>query len=232
MKANDLDLLALLSRQVSNLRKKIEQLSRLPGPPGQDGAPGLAGAPGAKGDPGEKGDPGKEGPKGKDGRQGKDGRPGKDGKDGKDGERGPMPDHEWVGTKLRFEKPDGTWGSLVDLKGPEGKRGPPGAAGFSTSSYEPTSPISVSVQMVTTKPLEIDRGKIQLPSSPLGNVVWNTALVYVDLKESDLDGFGELIGNRDYPVEEHTVKTFGSTVVFTTPVKNGLHAVVSYLTAQ
>lgn len=38
-------------------------------------------------------------------------------KHGEDGDMGPMPDHEWDGTKLRFERPDGTWGEWVDLKG-------------------------------------------------------------------------------------------------------------------
>lgn len=55
-------------------------------------------------------------------------RDGIDGKDGKDGigikgEKGDKPDHKWVGTKLSFEKPNGEWGDLVDLKGKDGKTG-------------------------------------------------------------------------------------------------------------
>lgn len=42
---------------------------------------------------------------------------------GAKGDTGPMPDHEWKGSKLRFEKPDGTWGEYVDLKGKPGKDG-------------------------------------------------------------------------------------------------------------
>lgn len=42
---------------------------------------------------------------------------------GDTGDTGPMPNHEWNGTKLRFEKPDGSWGRWVDLKGKDGKTG-------------------------------------------------------------------------------------------------------------
>lgn len=59
-----------------------------------------------------------EGPKGEPGKSIK-------GEPGKDGETGPMPDHKWSGTKLSFEKPDGSWGKAVDLEGPVG---PPGAS--------------------------------------------------------------------------------------------------------
>lgn len=38
----------------------------------------------------------------------------------KDGKPGKMPDHEWDGTKIRFENPDGTWGEWVDVKGNPG----------------------------------------------------------------------------------------------------------------
>lgn len=38
------------------------------------------------------------------------------------GPNGDKPDHEWIGTGLRFEKPDGEWGELVDLRGPRGPR--------------------------------------------------------------------------------------------------------------
>lgn len=38
-------------------------------------------------------------------------------------EEGHTPKHEWDGTKLRFEKPDGTWGKWVDLQGKPGKPG-------------------------------------------------------------------------------------------------------------
>lgn len=86
-----------------------------------------------------RGEPGKPGPRGKDGVDGKDGKDGKDGhspiagidyplpskgekgEPGGVGERGPMPKHEWDGSKLRFENPDGTWGKWVDIRGPSGR---------------------------------------------------------------------------------------------------------------
>jgi hypothetical protein len=39
------------------------------------------------------------------------------------------PDHEWADTYLRFEKPDGSWGSYVDLQGEQGPEGPAGQDG-------------------------------------------------------------------------------------------------------
>lgn len=36
---------------------------------------------------------------------------------GDKGDKGDMPNHQWKGTKLRFEKPNGGWGKWVDLKG-------------------------------------------------------------------------------------------------------------------
>lgn len=45
---------------------------------------------------------------------------------GPQGDTGPAPKHEWQGTKLRFQKPDGKWGKLTDLKGDAGKDGTAG----------------------------------------------------------------------------------------------------------
>lgn len=45
---------------------------------------------------------------------------------GDKGDTGPMPAHEWKGTKLRFEQSDGQWGKWVDLKGKPGDKGEDG----------------------------------------------------------------------------------------------------------
>jgi hypothetical protein len=45
------------------------------------------------------------------------------GDDGLDGEKGDMPDHQWRGTSIRFEKPDGSWGQWVELRGLRGPNG-------------------------------------------------------------------------------------------------------------
>ena len=121
---------------------------RLPrGRDGRDGRPGLQGLPG---DPNEL-KPFIEAeieqkiaalPLPKSGRDGKDGINGKDGRDGESiqgikgdrgekgesvqgpkGDRGPKPDHRWIDTALQFEKPNGDWGQLVDLKGDDGRSG-------------------------------------------------------------------------------------------------------------
>lgn len=42
------------------------------------------------------------------------------------GEKGNAPAHQWDGTSLQFENPDGTWGSLVNLKGEQGQGLVPG----------------------------------------------------------------------------------------------------------
>ena len=43
---------------------------------------------------------------------------------------GPMPNHEWSGTSLRFQNPDGSMGDFVPLKGDKGETGPQGPRGF------------------------------------------------------------------------------------------------------
>lgn len=53
----------------------------------------------------------------------RDGRDGRNGRDGAPGLPGPMPRHEWDGTKLRFQRTDNTWGEWVDLEGPIGPDG-------------------------------------------------------------------------------------------------------------
>ena len=62
----------------------------------------LHAANGPKGEPGEKGDQGDPGP---------------------EGPQGDPPAHEWNETMLRFQNPDGTWGSETDLKGVKGDPG-------------------------------------------------------------------------------------------------------------
>ena len=85
---------------------------------------------GPAGDVGPQGDTGPVGPQGKTGAAGRDGQP------GADGAPGPMPDHQWDGTRLRFEDPDGTWGPYVDLQGPRGRAGASGAGGGGISATQ------------------------------------------------------------------------------------------------
>lgn len=121
------------------------------GKDGKDGKNGIDGKDGAKGEKGDQGERGADGINGKDGKDGLNGRDGIDGKDGKDGlngrngvdgltikgdkgDKGDIPKHEWKGTSLRFELPNGQWGKYVDLEGRAGlgSRFLGGASGIQT----------------------------------------------------------------------------------------------------
>lgn len=95
-----------------------------PGATGPEGPEGLQGEPGPKGDPGIQGPEGPQGPQGEKGATGDPGPKGEQGEEGEkgaDGAQGPPPEHEWQGTSLRFKDPDGAWGQLVNLRGPQGE---------------------------------------------------------------------------------------------------------------
>ena len=141
MDSNDRGILTLLAKAVRDLREQFAALSREPGPPGKDGAPGKDGVDGKDGI-GLRGDPG---PRGRDGPPGKPGRDGAPGKDGERGPVGPMPKHEWQGTKLRFQQTDNKWGKWVDLQGKPGKAGSGGGVfvGGGGSGGTPWNPDSL-----------------------------------------------------------------------------------------
>ena len=42
---------------------------------------------------------------------------------------GPAPAHQWSGTSLAFQNPDGSWGAYVNLQGPQGPQGVQGVQG-------------------------------------------------------------------------------------------------------
>ncbi len=95
------------------------------GAPGERGARGVAGNEGGLGPQGEPGERGKRGYKGI---QGRAGEVGPQGERGPKGDTGPAPVHQWQGNALRFKKPNGDWGKLVNLQGPAGGRGGAGNA--------------------------------------------------------------------------------------------------------
>lgn len=138
MNSNDITLDTLIAL-FGELAVRFEDLSRQPGPQGLVGEQGPAGPRGEKGEQGPAGATGATGPKGAvgprgpAGPKGDKGDPGEKGDQGEQGEPGPAPDHEWRDTKLRFRKPNGSWGRYVDLRGPkgaDGRRGPSGPSGF------------------------------------------------------------------------------------------------------
>jgi hypothetical protein len=153
---------------------------------GKDGRDGERGYQGIRGERGPAGRDGIDGQDGKDGEQGPPGRDGAPGRDGKDGERGPMPDHEWDGTRLRFQKPDGEWGQLVDLKGPKGSRGdqgPSGGGGAGVGAYIPKGGTAGQV-LVKTGPLNY-QAEWQTPSA--GAAETGPAFTYTDGVVSRID---------------------------------------------
>ena len=70
--------------------------------------------------------------KGPKGDQGPQGEQGPKGEQGPQGPKGDKPAHEWQGTSLRFENPDGSWGAYVNLKGQDGT----GAGDMLKSTYD------------------------------------------------------------------------------------------------
>jgi hypothetical protein len=90
---------------------------------GEDGEPGDDGYTPKKGIDYKDGKDGYTPVKGKDYFDGDPGRTPVKGKDYFDGEPGKTPAHQWDGTKLRFQNPDGSWGKYVNLKGGKGDPG-------------------------------------------------------------------------------------------------------------
>lgn len=89
--------------------------------------------------------------------------------------------------------------------------------------------------LVTSVPLVIQDGMFTLKTPAVGGVVWNMALVFLDLEESDFLPDGTLKYSREYEIEEHigiTVSTDTMTVNIAGDVDylNGKHAQVTYLT--
>ena len=151
----DSALLALLAKRVVKAEKHVGYVAKQEGPQGErglDGAPGATGATGMQGARGPQGYAGERGPQGATGEtgpagaDGQAGMPGADGKaglqgvrgqageQGQKGDTGPAPAHEWQGTKLRFQKPDGKWGKYTELKGKDGKEGRVGVISVNRSS--------------------------------------------------------------------------------------------------
>jgi len=118
-----LDIRSEIELVKNETEQSISDIELLEPEKGEKGDRGEKGDKGDRGDKGEKGDPGidgKDGVDGNDGLDGKDGVEGKIGPQGMPGEKGDKPDHQWKGSKLRFERPDGSWGKYVDLQGKDG----------------------------------------------------------------------------------------------------------------
>jgi len=84
---------------------------------GKDGEKGKIGPTGRTGSQGDRGIMGVQGVKGEQGLEGIPGNP------------GITPKHEWKGTAVRFQEPDGAWGEWKNLMGMQGDRGYKGGGG-------------------------------------------------------------------------------------------------------
>jgi hypothetical protein len=108
-------------------------ISGTQGVQGPQGPQGIQGIQGIQGEIGPQGIQGVKGDKGDTGEQGIQGIQGVQGEQGIQGLKGEKPAHQWSGTVLTFENPDGSFDAGVDLKGPQGIQGETGPAG--TTSY-------------------------------------------------------------------------------------------------
>lgn len=162
MASNDSKLIGALFDIVNKLRGEVSTAVKQVGPKGDKGDRGERGERGAAGPVGPRGPAGPagiDGEQGDTGPRGATGIQGANGADGEPGDIGPMPKHEWDGTKLRFQLSSKRWGKWVDLKGkgsggivvapgapgangltgPAGPTGPTGATG-ATGATGPTGP--------------------------------------------------------------------------------------------
>ncbi|MFT3664635.1 phage portal protein [Piscinibacter sp.] len=124
------------------------------------------------------------------------GRQPEEGAQGEPGEMGPMPKHQWDGTRLRFEQgPDGRpWGPWVDLKGERGYQGISGVVvqkvngpgGSGTAAYR-------HVQSTASDTWTIHHNLGMRPNVTVINSAGD-----------------EVEGDSDYPNENTVVLTFGA----------------------
>ena len=134
------------------------------------------------------------------------GEPGVPGAQGERGDTGPMPDHEWRGTQLRFEKPDGTWGDFVELRGPKGARGDRGASGggggsSSGSGFDPSV-----LPMAADAPLPAE--VIVQQGGAWVRATWTQMIDWMDQSLSN----GERVTVASVTVNGESVKVGGATV--------------------
>ena len=180
--------IGLSGKDGANGKDGINGLNGLKGKDGRDGAIGPQGIQGLKGDVGLNGLDGKQGlvgPKGEQGERGPAGHPGPEGppgpkgEKGDQGERGFMPAHQIQDRKIRFERPDGSWGKWIDL-GSHGYIITGGGGGSSGGGSGTKTGDNFSYRKVKSdKTLEIPDGQEMLLKSPMQTygVVRNLGLI-------------------------------------------------------
>lgn len=103
-------------------------------------------------------------------------------------------DHEWSGTRIRFKLKDGSWGSYVDLVGPQGEEGEPGPR------------------------VQLRKNGASIEWSVEGSEVWTGLLALSDIKgdqgvqgpqgEEGPQGLQGLPGPLDWSVSEERTENF------------------------
>lgn len=130
--SSDIERINQLSKNLTSLWQKLENVSKMAGPPGMKGSKGPQGPRGFNGSKGVPGKPGARGPPGPPGPQGADGPRGFNGSDGKQGPPGP-PGPQGVEGLMGPPGKNGTKG----LNGSPGPPGPRGAGNFSSCAFGP-----------------------------------------------------------------------------------------------
>lgn len=95
-----------------------------------------------------------------------------------------------------------------------------------------TLPAAPYFYLTTPSPIPVVGDCFVLPTPPMGGVVHNTALIYLDITPDDWAAGGSLI-NRGYAIEEFlNVRVEGrlATLLGAQGAYDGLHAQVSYIT--
>ena len=115
---------------------------------------------------------------------------------GPEGPAGPAPAHGWSSTSLRFQNPNGTWGTYVNLKGDPGEQGPAGVESYprmtkddlgvaklGIDTVQTTAPNTPSTNSSRTYPIQVlsdDRLVVNVP--------WvNTNTTYSEISEDDIN---------------------------------------------
>lgn len=125
------------------------------------------------------------------------------GPQGIQGNTGDQPAYEWNGTQIRFENPDGSWGSWVNLQGPPGPcntgapglQGPPGATG-PTGPSGPQGP--AGIQGLQGDP-GVD-GVDGVDAFPKNRIVFSNMAIYTDTGLG-LNGVSTTLNTPDIPID-------------------------------
>jgi hypothetical protein len=149
------------------------------------------------GSQGPQGERGESGPVGEQGLRGERGPQGLTGASGPKGDTGSKPGHKWEGTKLSFEKPDGTWGEEVDLQGKAGEKGGFVGQGLGNASIKYTK--------IDSTPYVINKNRLVTGHNIFGVDAGANATVYLP-KETDPTKL--IVINNESPTFTLTIKVF------------------------